>query len=494
MAISLVTSPGQFQPAYNPIYFEFSSSNYTQCEFNYVCDLYVNGSFAIRTKCFPDSTGNGTFNIERVLQDYLTQDFNPAITDFTPRTNSICSYYVEIRERYNTASDCIGDVTLQAVGYTSSVKYAFNAAFQYDNFLDFNQTSHILEDAASQPLTDMPDGTLITLNDNFSMAFLHDYKVNYMELNTYDFNNALIDTYYLTNPYALVASPSVTGHRSLAIGVGPRNINNTDFDGSPIPAQPIIDSTVKYYTITLVTNNSPSDPISITKRFDIDYRCSRFENYRLFWLNRLGEFDSYNFNLKSRRTVNVSRNTFTKKLANDYVLGDRGKTVSSVTANSQYTVNSNWMSEAEALWLEELFTSPDVRLYTDTPSEVTYDITGLQYYFGYLNIQVDGTVAIGSQFTYTATNTASFGVSASGSGTVTGEPVPGIYTTDIVAPIDPGMSIISTGDFITTIYNNTYFPVILTSNNYEEKVKSNTKNINYQIEFTPSYSINVQSL
>jgi len=180
MAISLVSAPDQYTPAYNPIVFEFSSGNDSQCEFNYICDVYVNGTFATRLKTFPETSGNGIFRIDRILQDYLTQDFNPAISDFTPNPNSICSYYLELYERYNTNADCVGDVTLQALSYTSPVKYSFNAAFQYQTLGDFTQTSHILEDAASQPLTDMPDDLLIGLADNFQMSFLHDYKVDGM--------------------------------------------------------------------------------------------------------------------------------------------------------------------------------------------------------------------------------------------------------------------------------------------------------------------------
>lgn len=493
MATTLVSAPEQYQPAYNPIVFEFASTNYSQCEYNYVCDVYVNGAFSTRLKTFPEANGNGIFRIDRILQDYLSHDFNPSITDFTPAPNSICSYYVKVYDRYNTNSDCVGDVTLSAVTYTSSTFYAFNGAFQYQTLGDFTQTSHILEDDASQPLTDMPDNLLIGIADSFQMGFLHDYKVDGLELKTYDYTNTLIDTYKLTNPYANLASPSVTSHRRLQVGVGPRNINTTDFDGSPIPAQPIIDSTVKYYTITFLGTMSPSDAISITKRFEIDTRCSQFENFRLFWLNRLGDFDSYNFNLKSRRQVNVNRNTFTRSLDNTYTIGDRGTTVTSVNANEAYTVTSNWMSEAEALWLEELFTSPEVNLYTNEASDVTYQVTGLQYYLGYLAIQIDGTVSPGDSFTTNPTNLASFGITGPISGIVTLEVTPGIYKTNIVAPVDPSMSIISTGDFDVTAYVPLHIPVVITSNTYDAKVKKNIKNINYTIEFTPSYKINVQN-
>lgn len=490
MSVSLIDGPEEFSPAYNKIAFTVASTNYSQCEYEYVLDLYVNDAFVFRTRAFPNSSNYGVFNVERVLQDYLSYNFDPTITEFTPQPDCICSYYIEIRDRYNTNADCVGDVTLSSVQFTSDTYFAFNAAFQYASIFDFTQQSHILVNTSSQPLTDVPDRVLIGLNDHAVMGILQEYTVGGMQVNTYGFDDLRIDSFDLTNPYSTISSPIDNSEMRLSVGVGPKNINLTTFDGSPSP--PFIDSSVKYYTITFMQTLSPPVDISITKRFDIDYRCSPFKTYRLFWLNRLGDFDSYTFNLKSKRSIDIQRNTYNKFLSNTYQVGDRGKTVTSVVANEAYTIVSNWMTEEEALWLEELFTSPEVRLYSNNVTEETFGITGLQYNAGYLNIQIDGIVTVGSSFTYTATNTSSFGVAGSGSGIITEDVGGGIYKTSIIAPVDPGMSIISVGTMIAQMDNIEHIPVILLNNTYEEKKKNKVKNINYQIEFTPSYSINTQ--
>lgn len=65
MAISLISYPQDHQPAYNKIEWVFNSGNVNTCDFVYIRDLYINGSFAIRLKAFPDATNKyGYFNIE----------------------------------------------------------------------------------------------------------------------------------------------------------------------------------------------------------------------------------------------------------------------------------------------------------------------------------------------------------------------------------------------------------------------------------------------
>jgi hypothetical protein len=494
MAITLISEPGEFQPANNPIVFVFSSNNSSQCEFNYILELYVNDVYAIKLKAIPDADGNGTFDISKVLQNYLTYDFNPGAVVFTPKPNSIVNYHIDVRERYNTDADCLGEPTLQAVDYTSSTKHAWNGALSYKGYTTYTQGEYDLVSVNSKPLTLFPDNLLITTNDSFTISVIQQFSFNYLELVTYDSSNNVIDTYYLSNPYTSPSSPYIASENLLQVGVGPRNINTIVWDGSPAPTQPIIDSSVKYYEITFLVATSPRDPISITKRFEIDTRCTRFDNYRLWWLNRLGEFDSYNFNLKSKRRVNVSRNTHTKLLANDYAIGDRGKAVTSVQADEVYTVNSNWMTEAEALWLEDLFTSPEVRIYTQSAEEVIIPVVGLFYVGGYLSITIDGTVNVGDEFSGDPTGLSNFGITGPITGVFTEDLTGGTYKTDILAPIDPGMGIISGRDLTVNTYTAIHIPIILLDNSYEEKIKKNTKNINYTLQFTPSYSLNIQSL
>ena len=96
--------------------------------------------------------------------------------------------------------------------------------------------------------------------------------------------------------------------------------------------------------------------------------CTRHNNVRLAWRNRLGAWDYMNFRGKSVENVDIKGSemesvpgtwntaTFT------YENWDRGKRTLYKTATRKLSVNSDWLNEDEAVWLEELFTSINVQI------------------------------------------------------------------------------------------------------------------------------------
>lgn len=144
MAVTLISAPEDFSPVYNAIEWVFSSPNYTRCDFNYICDVYVNGSFAIRLRAEPEGVnGYGYIRLDRVLQDFISKDFKHDLVGFASNDNSSCEYYIEVREQYNSnyATTCIGPKTLSSVLYSSLGSpnniFGWNGALQYKEYLDF---------------------------------------------------------------------------------------------------------------------------------------------------------------------------------------------------------------------------------------------------------------------------------------------------------------------------------------------------------------------
>lgn len=101
-------------------------------------------------------------------------------------------------------------------------------------------------------------------------------------------------------------------------------------------------------------------PISEKFRFKINKKCSEYERIRLCWLNRHGGWDYFTFNRDSKKTLEVQRTQYTKTMKWDYAVGDRGDTILSQKAKDTFTLNSDWVTEYEARWIEELFSSPEV--------------------------------------------------------------------------------------------------------------------------------------
>jgi hypothetical protein len=106
--------------------------------------------------------------------------------------------------------------------------------------------------------------------------------------------------------------------------------------------------------------------------------CTRYDNVRLAWRNRLGAWDYMNFRGKSTESVDITRSdagsvpgtwdsaTFT------YNNWDRGKKTLYTEAMRKLTINSDWLNEDEGVWLEELFTSTNVQILAD--NNVVYPV------------------------------------------------------------------------------------------------------------------------
>ena len=99
--------------------------------------------------------------------------------------------------------------------------------------------------------------------------------------------------------------------------------------------------------------------------------CTRYNNVRIAWRNRLGCWDYMNFRGKSTEAVDVKR-TEMESVAGTwdsadftYENWDSGRQVLFTEGKRKLVINSDWLNEDEAAWLEELFTSANVEVLAD---------------------------------------------------------------------------------------------------------------------------------
>ena len=104
---------------------------------------------------------------------------------------------------------------------------------------------------------------------------------------------------------------------------------------------------------------SVPSPTAVTEfqNYKIVENCSIYDNVRLVFLNRLGGYDYFNFTLDSKSSLNIERSTFKKLLDFDYSIGDRGETTFAQKGEETLVINSDWITEEESVWLEELVSS-----------------------------------------------------------------------------------------------------------------------------------------
>ena len=133
-------------------------------------------------------------------------------------------------------------------------------------------------------------------------------------------------------------------------------------------ARPSGFSGYKYYTIRGTSTSSPSS--------DSDYEtttyyfakkssasCKGFKSRRLAWFNSKGGYDYFNFTMKSRQSLDITRDNYETILGRfggdfySYNNTGRGKITRKTGAILKETLQTDFIREEEAQLLESLFTS-----------------------------------------------------------------------------------------------------------------------------------------
>ena len=93
--------------------------------------------------------------------------------------------------------------------------------------------------------------------------------------------------------------------------------------------------------------------------------CKNYETIRLCWLNRHGTWDYYNFTKKSYRSVEIERESAVTSRANSIfhtMKSNVHRTDNTLFVKGKQVIqaNTDWVDDETSVWLEELFTSPEV--------------------------------------------------------------------------------------------------------------------------------------
>ena len=106
-----------------------------------------------------------------------------------------------------------------------------------------------------------------------------------------------------------------------------------------------------------------------------------YEGIRLTWLNQWGVWDYYTFNMKSTRSISTKRIPYTQLGGtwNDRtfkISGYKGgKKNFRVNSTEKIKLNTDFVSEAEGVWFEELINSPEVYIVNGFSADAVDTIT-----------------------------------------------------------------------------------------------------------------------
>lgn len=388
MAITIRQEPSEYSPVYNELKFVVSSTNTSQANFRFICDVYVNGSsdYIARLDTVPNPTyGTGVFDVARIIESYVTHDFDVDSVASKKCENSTAYYQCKFGEEYGLASS---GTTVYPNMTNSSTKYTWNGVFDWEDWNSYDQNKYKTNQASSQWLTSAPNNKKVYIDSNYSsgnefLYCLNDTSGNvyFMDVDTYDSNGVAVGSYRVENLYQ--NSPSNGKMISFPSGYNMNNISASHIQVAS-GTLPIIGSTVASYTI-YASDYSGTTTINVPKTFTVDRSCSKYQLYEIYFLNKLGGYDTFVFNFKSIHRADIKRSNYKSvmgRLTSAYVytnsVNQRGVTQYDTTVEDIITLKSDYIDEDTMLWLEELVTSPDVYMLKNG-EEVPIIITNAQF-------------------------------------------------------------------------------------------------------------------
>lgn len=332
-----------------------SSSLVDSSQFKYVVELRdVNDTELFKIKQPPNNVGLGLFELSNMMHDYTDYDKPFLIDTITYSDNnnvkdfSVVAYY----ESGSSISSSVTEESGSAVSHSITVIPAVeerNSAFnwQSQSYYDVGLTN--------QPTTlyARPEdyGTISHLNIGTSIIGFARFKV-------YDSSNTLIATRIFGNTVVFI--PSQTESQKLIhIPYGPQNFTND------VSLNVLSGTGWEYYTVEFLS------PLTTIEQTFTVYRmsdCIEENGVRLAFINKLGVFDYYTFELTRTNRENYTSDTYRQtfipyETVNNTLTYDptrRGEKIYNKKIEVNETATSNWLTQSEADWLIELFESPSV--------------------------------------------------------------------------------------------------------------------------------------
>lgn len=426
--------------------------------------------------------------------------------NFNPQYDGTCSV-VSVPNAFSLRTDKVFSSTLLA-NESGVVTSHFRISATTSEFSTWNGTRQYTERETSflPYLIGTQSGSigkfLTNYNSTYKPVRLDDYETlsmilptsplqpYYLMVNTYTSAGDLIGTYGLTY--------SANAYRKLDAGVGPMNLINAGIPFISATGTNVVDS---YEVFIKNTSNPLLGNVSEVRKYKIDTTCSNYENQRIVFLNRLGGWDYFNFTLDSKKSITISRTEYEKILDWNYTIGDRGKSILAQKAETRMSINSNWITEKDSMWLEELLTSPEVFLmpYTNIVFEnegpIYLSLSGSNYYSlaipaGIYNMQFD--VFRGDDLSINGDSMLIDTLSRTNTKTHYAKKI----TTDGVVEfenlINYDEDIIITNLVITKITGDK-LPIIITDNAYEVKTYLRNQMFNLSLNYKFGFDLNLQN-
>ena len=407
MAITINQQPTSPNMSNNDLLYVLSSVLISQPQYQYVADVFISGSSTLvqRIKQQPNPSGKAVFNVGQILTANLESDNIWKTSIFTTSTNCNKNFIVRFGEQYGTSVS--SSVTLytgvspQAAGEpakTGSEYYVitdglvdypdattdFNfssGSYYFEELVDDIPFTHSFALSTAPKTQSLREGDYATISfyngnadgeaDSTQAQDIFSMQVSQFDVNGVSGTNQFITSSILRGTPAsgiIWSNPTVVDSQTnqttlVHLPVGYQNLTDNGV---------VWDSDVAYYTIIVhpqaTDGFTNEDGVWDSLRYNINSGNCDYSGQRFAWKNEFGVWDYYNFTLQSDESNSVERLGFektnipynTSTTSATFNVAERGNTQFVNKITRRQNANSDWLTQAEADWLKELFFSTNV--------------------------------------------------------------------------------------------------------------------------------------
>ena len=391
--IEVIQKPRKYSPSDNPIILQIESSFPENVFLYFIVEIFeaTSNSLITATEIFPKPNYRigSDINLSKIISHAVKwQVDNDIEKAFVPMTKTLLKYKIKITER-GIVSGSIADLSSP---YTLPDTFTiWNAEIDSYSFSRFVYSRYVISNSSpAKFLTYKPNDSYVDDFSSEQLYFMHDgISELTMQIKTYDMDNNLLNSYGA----GLTGLPN---NIMYAFKVSPKSLSRTL----------LVDFTdVVYYTVCLLDEDQ--NIRSEIRKYNYRKTPCNVDPQNLLWVNSLGGIDSYTFvNVEARN--NITRNTIKK---NPYKLTDglytdreenivnASEEIIDVTQQGSYTTYTQHITDAESIWLNELFKSNQVFIEVADGSLIPIIVTNTSYQI--LKQRLNKSAINSTQITYT---------------------------------------------------------------------------------------------
>ena len=378
-------------------------------------------------KTTPNNAGSGIFDFRPVVETFVKADNEGSTFGNGSRyKESDVPHPIHLIDKYAMSENAMRFMAINFyIEYTdtaggtpytvpnaepSDVYILFNGVLQYDDVLTLNKgnygydlarpTDFFATATLSNFLSNAPTTQYATINDYGTLPFLNflpttDNRLSKIRITYYwdggsssqDVTQSWTNGGYSTNQSNI--TPRVDKNL-MYFGGFPANLRNwsTTADYGANSFETAVTNGLTHYTI--IGSNTGAGTTMNT--YTIQIICPNGEGYnrgyemvRLAWLNQWGTWDYYTFTMKSTRSVSTNRipyqqqgGTWNEKTFK--IKGWKGgKKNFRVNSTEKIKINTDFVTEAEGVWLEELINSPEVYIINEYQTDISSEVITNKY-------------------------------------------------------------------------------------------------------------------